>query len=112
MQLAMASYFCPGAAGNTDGQNTSMAQVDMPCAETMSLTMDSEQPSLCHAYCKADSQTAGAYQAVGLASFPELASEFPIARALPASSGVLLQAPLLMRTTAPPLAVRHCCFRI
>ncbi len=114
MQLAVAAYACPGGLSKAGGdQIAAMAQAaGMPCVESMASAMDDEQPSLCHAHSKAEQQTADKHQVPGLASLADLASDFPLPRATPAPLGTLLQAPLLRRTTAPSLAVRHCCFRL
>lgn len=106
MQLAVASYVCPGVPSKISEMGA------MPCAESMTLTIDDEQPSLCHAHCQSDQQSVDKYQVPGLASLADLATDFPLPRIAPAPSGVPLQAPLLRRTTAPPLTVRNCCFRI
>ena len=114
LQLAVAAYACPGGLSNAVGvdQIATMADAGMPCDGSMSLVMDDEPSSLCHAHCKADPQTADKYQLPGLPGLADLASEFPLPGVTPAALGALLQAPLLRRTTAPPLAVRNCCFRI
>jgi hypothetical protein len=115
MQLAIAGYACPGGiqqmAKTADG-GTPMAQAGLPCDDAMAFTPGDEQTSLCHAHCKADPQTADIYQSPNVPSLAELASDFPLPIIIPAPMGALLQAPLLRRTTAPPLAVRNCCFRI
>ena len=114
MQLAMAGYVCPSGitkAGNTS-EKAAMAEAGMPCAASMSLAIDDEQPSLCHAHCQTDPQSADHYQLPGLANLVDLASSVPVPRIVPALSGAPLQTTLLSRTTAPPLAVRNCCFRI
>jgi len=115
MQLAVAAYTCPGGQSKVGGdQIAAMAQAGMPCAESLTLTMDDEQPSLCAAHCKADQQTADKHQMPGLASLADLASDFPLPRVTVTvtSLGVPLQAPLLARTTVQSVAVRHCCFRL
>ncbi len=113
MQLAVAGYACPGGLFQPGGdQAAAMAQAGMPCAESLALTMDEEQPNLCAAHCKAEQQTADKHQVSGLASLADLASNFPLPRVTVTSLGVPLQAPLLRRSTAPPLTVRNCCFRI
>ncbi|MEO8120148.1 MAG: hypothetical protein ABI606_12625 [Rhodoferax sp.] len=115
MQLAVAGYSCPGGLTKElvkVAEAAAMAQAGMPCAESMALTVDDEQPGLCHAHCQAGQQTADKYQVPGLASLAVLATDFPLPRFTPALLGAPLQAPLLRRTTAPPLAVRNCCFRI
>lgn len=110
MQLAVAGYACP-----MDGKASEMAAMDdaaMPCAGEMS-PMDTEQPALCHAHCQSTQQAADKFQtampviavAAGFAYVLEPVRIFsPVPR--PA------QAPLLLRSTAPPIAVRNCCFRI
>lgn len=111
MQFAMASYVCPGVTSKVS-EIAAMADAGMPCTPAMAPTMDDVQPSLCHAHCKADPQTAYKSQVPGFAIPADLATDFPLPRVTPAPLGALLQAPLLRRTTAPPLAVRNCCFRI
>lgn len=114
MQLAVAAYACPGLA--TDGKtqaapaSAQMAMQEMtPCAD-----MDPAQPSLCHAHSQAGDQSLDKPQtppvqgfvAVGLAASPVLIDvTHPPATASP-------EVLLLARTTAPPLSIQHCCFRI
>ena len=114
MQLAVAAYVCPGALQKLAGA-AAISKVAMPCADGMAqnMEMDNTQPNLCKAYCEVGQQSADTYQVSSLASVlatsgffvePALASRVP--------PGLFLQTPLLKRTTAPPLAVRNCCFRI
>ncbi len=114
MKLAVAGYSCPGSADRAAklAVMADMMQAGMPCAESVALDMDDEQPGLCHAHCQADQQSADKYQLPELASLADLPIDFPLPRVIPAPLGAPLQAPLLRRTTAPPLAVRNCCFRI
>ena len=104
-QLALAAYVCPG----NDAQ---AAQVSMPCAELMSKAMDEELPNLCQAHCKAGEQKAESYEIPMLASLPDQGADYLASQVLLAPPAAHLQAPLLSRTTAPPLAIRNCCFRI
>jgi hypothetical protein len=110
MQLAIASYSCEASLDQVGKAAViaAMAQADMPCDEAMS----DDHSNLCHAHCKADPQTADKYQVPAVPSLADLANDFPLPIVTPAPVGALLQAPLLRRTTAPPLAVRNCCFRI
>ena len=112
MQLAVASYACPGAQSSRVAEVAALAEAGMPCAETMSLRMDDEQPHLCQAHCQASQQTADKYElpAMASAALADIAYTPFIAPHL--LEGAPAQAPLLKRTTAPPLAVQHCCFRI
>jgi len=109
-QAALAGYSCPGAA--KAAQVAQMVEAGMPCAESMSRAMDDEQPGLCHAHCQAAQQSADNYQVPALATLAELGAVLTVPSAAPIIDDSLLQAPLLRRATAPPLAVRNCCFRI
>jgi hypothetical protein len=111
MQLAVASYSCPGAVSKV-AEMATMAQAGMPCAEAMASAMDDQQPSLCHAHCQAEHQSAGKYQVPAPVALTDIGPSFNSPRVIPLRLGAPLQAALLMRTTAPPLAVRNCCFRI
>lgn len=114
MQLAMATHVCPGAmAAGAEAQQPDMtASSGMPCAESMTLTMDDEQPSLCAAHCKSDPQTSDKFQLPGLTSLAAMTSDYPLARVRSPPAGVCLQAPLLARISTQSVAVRHCCFRL
>lgn len=111
MQLALASYACPGAAAKV-AEVAAMVEAGMPCAESMSLKMDDAQPHLCQAHCQGAQQSADKHE---LPTLPAVAAIGPMFRhtvTTPVFSGLPLQAPHLMRATAPPLAIRNCCFRI
>ena len=111
MQFAVAAYSCPGAASKA-AEIAAMVQANLPCAQAMSNAMDEQQPSLCHAHCQAEHQSADKYQVPAPAALTDLGTGFIPPRLIPVPPGAPLQASLLTRTTAPPLAVRHCCFRI
>lgn len=114
MHFAVAAYSCPGglAMGTKAAERTMTTQIDMPCAESMALVMDDEQPGLCHAHCQASQQSTDKYQVPGFATLADLGTDFPLPRVVRAPTGVALQTPILRRTTMPPLTVRNCCFRI
>lgn len=109
-QLALAGYACQQSA-RAAGVST-LSTAAMPCAESMGMVMDAEQPGLCHAHCQAGPQAAEPWHVPVLASLPDPGAAYLVPRILPAPPGAPLQAPLLRRTTAPPLAIRNCCFRI
>lgn len=110
MQLAVAGYACPAASS---AQQTGMAaNSGMPCAESMAVVLDDEQPGLCAAHCKADQQSADTNPSHGLTAPPLLASDYPLLRMSLPSAVPPLDAPLLTRTSARSVAVRHCCFRL
>lgn len=113
MQLAVASYVCPtsgiAAFGAKASAPSEAVQQAMPgCAD-----MDMEQPSLCHAHEQVGTQSLDKpdlpqvqpFTAVGLSRLL-----LPAGIILPAS--VIANEVILTRATAPPLSIRHCCFRI
>ena len=111
MQLAVAGYVCPGSESKI-AEAAAMAEAGMPCAESMPLSMDDQQPTLCHAHCQAGQQSADKYQSpapIALGAFP---ADFSLQVAIPIFSEAPLQAPHLQRTTAPPVSIRNCCFRL
>ncbi|MES2412972.1 MAG: hypothetical protein V4614_04170 [Pseudomonadota bacterium] len=111
MQMAVAGYACPGV-GPKVAEAAAMADAGMPCAESMTMNMDDEQSNLCHAHCQADSQSAQTYQLPSLAAFDVLPAAPALQVALLPFVEAPAQAPYLQRTTAPPLSIRNCCFRL
>ncbi|OGB32467.1 MAG: hypothetical protein A3F78_12895 [Burkholderiales bacterium RIFCSPLOWO2_12_FULL_61_40] len=110
-QLAVAGYVCPSGF-ETAAQITAMAQADMPCAQSMAASMDDTQPNLCHAYCQAGRQTADKYELPTPLDISMLSTGIFLPVRTPVFWGAPLQLPHLKRATAPPLSIRHCCFRI
>jgi hypothetical protein len=107
-QLAVAAYECPDLT--VSSMSVKVAQDAMPgCTD-----MDMAQPNLCQAHCahghqSLDTPTAphiGAFVSSGLVAVLAEARDASFTAPPPASST------LLTRTTSPPLAIRHCCFRI
>lgn len=111
MQFALASYVCPGAVSKVAVMAEAM-QSGTPCEQAMAGAMDGQQPGLCHAHCQAEHQSADKYQVPDAAMPVHFGTGFITLRLVPVPPGAPVQAPLLTRTTAPPMAVRHCCFRI
>lgn len=111
MQLAVAGYICPGSASKI-AEAAAMAEAGMPCAESMPLSMDDEQPSLCHAHCQASQQSADKHELLSPVSMGVLPADFSLQVAIPVFSEAPLQEPHLQRTTAPPVSIRNCCFRL
>lgn len=111
-QLAMASYACPGVA--TPARMT-MAAADNGMSSMDHCTgMDKAQPTLCHAHTHSDPQSLNK---------PDLPSVLPFLVIGPVLSVILLDdgvappgvataTPSLSHATEPPMAIRHCCFRI
>ncbi len=111
MQLAVAGYVCPGSASKI-AEAAAMAEAGMPCAESMPLSMDDQQPNLCHAHCQAGQQSADKYQPPAPIPLGALPADFSLKAVIPVFSEAPLQAPHLQRTTAPPVSIRNCCFRL
>ena len=111
MQLAVARYVCPSTV--TSGTEGGMVMANgMPCAESMPMAMDEAQPALCHAHCLADQQSLDKYELPAPIAISAMPASFRLAVFVPPFSGVALQSPHLMQATAPPVAIRNCCFRI
>lgn len=116
MQLAVAAYACPGlqpapVSGMADMHMDSASSADMPGCDGM---VDLEQPSLCHAYSQVGKQSldkppvpdvppAVPVMLVSVISHIDFTFD-PISRHA--------EAAWLMRSSSPPISVRHCCFRI
>jgi len=111
MQLAVAGYVCPGS-GPKVTEAAAMAEAGMPCAESMPLSMDDQQPNLCHAHCQTSQQSADKHELPSPVALSAVPADFSLQVAIPALSEAPLQAPHLQRTTAPPVAIRNCCFRL
>lgn len=111
MQLSVASYACPGAEAKV-AAISAMAEASMPCAQSMTVNMDEDQPNLCKAHCQAGQQVADKYELSAPVALTALPPDFLMPVVAPVLQGAPMQAPHLMRTTAPPVAIRHCCFRL
>ena len=110
-QLALASYVCPGMtmpAAMATAMDDSMQDM-ADCSG-----MDMQQPALCHAHDhvgqqsldKPDVPQVAPFAAVGLALLVLPLNTVTLSTASP------LDNTWLARATSPPLAIRHCCFRI
>lgn len=111
MQSAVASYVCPG-----EGQLLASSIVPVTMDETMGdcAGMDMEQPSLCHAY----SQSAD--HSLDKPGTPPVLPFIPATLVTDLAelglgglrASMYAGRPVLARATAPPISIRHCCFRI
>ncbi|ROZ78263.1 hypothetical protein [Ramlibacter sp. WS9] len=109
MQLAVAGYVCP--VEDKVAEVAAMAEVGMPCAGDMP-TVDAEQPGLCHAHCQSAPQTADKLPSVAPVGAVATGFTYTIEPARAPVAAPLGRAPSMLRTTAPPISVRNCCFRI
>jgi len=111
MQVAVARYVCPGNA-TSDAQGGMVMAGGMPCAESMSMVMDSAQPALCHAHCHTDKLSLDKYELPAPIAISAMPANFRLMVVVPEFSGAALQASHLMHATDPPVAIQNCCFRI
>ena len=111
MQWAVASYVCPALASKASGM-AAMADAGMPCAETMATDRDGTQPNLCQAHCQAGQQSADRHEVPAPVAVFAFLTSYRLPEMLPLLSGPALQPAQLERSTAPPLAIRHCCLRL
>ena len=94
MQLAVASYACPTMPG---------------CDQ-----LDPAQPALCHAHCQDGKASLDKAEAPVVSPAAVIVSALPAPLAPLAALGLPGAEPasFLQRSTAPPISIRHCCFRI
>jgi hypothetical protein len=114
MQLAVASYVCPG---HTMGSENSALSTDSSSAAMADCAgMDKEQLALCHAHAEDPyaKQSLDKPQAPDVQPFVSsgltLTLQLIDISALP--PGRQPQFSYLARSSAPPIAIRNCCFRI
>ncbi|HXA46940.1 MAG TPA: hypothetical protein VNW52_04870 [Burkholderiaceae bacterium] len=117
MQFAMASYVCPGMMAGNDGAAFTASSVGTNHQNMVECKgMDKAQVGLCHAH----AHDQASKQSLDKPNVPDVAAFVPAslvlvvttiddAAYLPAISPTSL---LLTRTTAPPIAIQNCCFRI
>lgn len=111
MQLAVAGHSCPGL-GSRVQEISAMAEAGAPCAESMSMAMEEGMPALCHAHCES-AQPVGDTHAVQVPVIDVDSGALRVAAVLIVlPRGVSTRSSLLTRATAPPLAIRNCCWRI
>jgi len=113
MQLAVSAYACPVLTSGHGDQSSSSVHVEqgemVACED-----MDMEQPSLCHASHQTDKQS------LDKPATPPPMPFVAVGYGLPVSLNTLTFRPprgspvpsFLAYATAPPIAVRNCCYRI
>jgi hypothetical protein len=124
MQLAVAAYACPGLSSTAQMQqgddmiaDTGMQDVDMTMngVDMSGCTGDDlAQPNLCHAHDHADHQSLDKPNVPAVSSFIPTTLVLTLVTDNSPEPSRLSEAPSqkLTRTTAPPLSIQHCCFRI
>lgn len=115
MQLAVAAYACPclgGGALRSMAADATEGHAEMIHCDGM----DIEQVGLCQALSHGEASKQSAHNP----QIPDVPPFIPVEliqalHLIENFSAVLLSPPVttsLMRTSAPPIAIRHCCFRI
>lgn len=107
-QLAIAAYACPELV--VQAMAAKAMQDAMPgCTGT-----DMQKPGLCQAHCANSHQALDAPATPHIGAFiaTGLVAVLPVRFVADAELPTRVSATLLARSTAPPLAIRHCCFRI
>lgn len=114
MQLAVASYACPGVSMGSpnDGASASALAADMPNCDGM----DPAQSTLCHLYAHGEPSE----QSLAKTPVPDVQPFVPVILVLDLRLFDVATIPVvkpylpiaLTRTSAPPIAIRNCCFRI
>jgi hypothetical protein len=110
-QLALAAYMCP--SDDARAELVQMVQAGLPCVDSMTATIDPDQPILCHAHCQATPVNTDLHPASLAAPLPQPTEGLVVAPAIEPPEPDLRQPTwLLRRAAAPPLTIRHCCWRI
>lgn len=114
MQFAVASYVCPGMPAGSNGSAASAQAVmaDMPNCQGM----DAARPALCHLYAHGEPSK----QSLDKTPTADVPPFVPAALVLDLQFFAAVSIPeakpyppvALTRSTAPPVAIRNCCFRI
>jgi hypothetical protein len=116
MQLAMASYACPDLRiaqkqpGASDTSAVMAAHQDMSDCQGA----DKVTPNLCQAQDQAGSQSLDTPHVPQVPAFTAIGLALPVLFLASAYQPPVVQpdAASLTRSTAPPLSIRNCCFRI
>lgn len=113
MQLAVASYACPGLQGQGDLQAAAADESPMPLIPSCDQP-DPTHPALCKAHCQDGTASLDKPGAPTMPPAAVLVSTIVIPLAPLASASLRGPQPdsLLLRITSPPISIRHCCLRI
>lgn len=109
MQVALAAYACPNLspAKNTPMLDSS-GQAMVDCVEA-----DKQSPALC--YADTHKQTVSLEKPANPLVMPFVATGFALSLLWPEDRGATPAPPLVFlhaTGTSPPIAIRHCCFRL
>ena len=113
-QLAVAAYVCPNVQFKVANAAHAMASPGkshhMPgCGMT-----DMVYPALCHAHAHAGAQSLDVPQLPHVSPFMILTLQAIVIDGAELQRAIEVSVPplILARSTAPPLSIQHCCFRI
>lgn len=115
MQLAVAAYACPElGVGRDTGHGQAMMAAGSGHEMSSCQTPDPVQPALCHAHGQVGKQSLDKPELPPVQPFMAVGLAIPLH---PVDTSELAPPPpaeiaFLARTTAPPLTIRNCCFRI
>ena len=115
MQYAVASYACPGLSMGQPGASIAMFTNDgNQTGMSGCQGMDAQQPSMCHAHDQVGHQSLDKPELPHVQPFTvaTLTLVLPNIEVAYRSIAAQSNSPHLTRTTAPPLSIRNCCFRI
>ena len=115
MQLAVAAYACPMLSLQTQTQTQTQAQtppIAMPMADCHA--MDTDSPSLCGAQSDVGKQSLDKPATPHVEPFAAAAVLVKVVakEALKPTGASIRAWPIPAALAAPPIAVRHCCWRI
>jgi hypothetical protein len=113
MQLAVASYACPALSVGHE-QSTQAMGLEAMGDRSSCDEIDPDEPSLCYAHDQAGNQSLDKPGVPPLQPFLVTGHWLPLTQADAAPLAALADhlATSLKHATAPPLAIRNCCFRI
>ena len=108
-QLAVAAYACPM---QFQGLDNAVATVSASAPDAGE--QDADSPALCKKHCENEQQNVNdSPQAPAAFSFETaLTLTLPLAMQSATLRDAPVATPSLRNATAPPLSIRHCCFRI
>jgi hypothetical protein len=112
MQLAIAAYACPGMMPMSGQMDMSAMSADQNMEHCKG--MDLKAPSLCYAHDQAGNQSLDKPGTPQIQPFTAIGLALPMVSVpyTAAQSQSVVKSVVLARTTAPPISIRNCCFRV
>ena len=110
MQLAVASYVCP--ALTTGHGEPALSVADSTGGVVACDVVDPDEPSLCFAHDQAGNQSLDKPATPPLPPFLPVGFVLQLTSLDPVPPATSYPTTFLTHATAPPLAIRNCCFRI